>query len=125
MSVEPRVVIFGSCLVSRTPRDIDFSFQGCTLNEAYTAVNKWRADNVDRWDVVPNYLHATEGLIEGDSILIAMRDGQTEAKTETVMGKTAVPRVVSRECFFQRDEYYRRCPTTDRYGQPWITGMPW
>lgn len=83
------VVIFGSCLTSEEPRDIDFTYDGCSYTEAVTVVAKWREENLHRWKIAPVALHGTEGVIVDGTAKIAVRPGQV-AQFEQVKGTTRV-----------------------------------
>jgi hypothetical protein len=87
-----RLVIFGSCLTSRTPADLDFAYDGMSYADAVERVARWREANLGRWDTPPSRMHGQEGWIEPDGgVAIPVRPGQRLA-AESVIGD-ATPRV--------------------------------
>lgn len=89
---KPRLVIFGSCLTSRSPGDIDFAYDGMAYADAVARVAQWRDANLGRWDVAPTRMHGQEGWIEPDGgVAIPVRQGQ-RLVAESLTGSVA-PRV--------------------------------
>lgn len=86
--MKARLVIFGSCLTSRAPGDIDFAYDGMSYSDAVAKVAAWREANLGRWDVAPTRMHGQEGWIEPDGVVeIPVRPGQ-RLVTASVEGDT-------------------------------------